>query len=185
VRTVDVVEVLTALQTSPVELWIDGGWGVDALIGRETRPHKDLDLMVRSLDAERVAGVLAHLGFRLASGSGPAGLYRDDAGRRVDLSIIAPQPDGGFVHATSQGVNRYTADDLDGRGSIGGLPVRCLTASAQRRVHTGYEPRAEDAHDLRILSGAVDGRFNTVGLGGIAQDPAIPSASPFGQGYRH
>jgi hypothetical protein len=27
-------------------VWIDGGWGVDALLGVQTRPHKDLDVAV-------------------------------------------------------------------------------------------------------------------------------------------
>ena len=27
--------------------WIDGGWGVDALLGEQTRPHSDLDLAVK------------------------------------------------------------------------------------------------------------------------------------------
>src|SRR4249919_455615 len=35
-------------------VWVAGGWGVDALVGRQTRLHRDLDL---ALDArnERVA----------------------------------------------------------------------------------------------------------------------------------
>jgi hypothetical protein len=26
-----------------ITVWLDGGWGVDALLGRQTRPHSDLD----------------------------------------------------------------------------------------------------------------------------------------------
>jgi lincosamide nucleotidyltransferase A/C/D/E len=36
-----------------------GGWGVDALLGRQTRPHKDLDVLVPVddlADLERVLG---------------------------------------------------------------------------------------------------------------------------------
>ena len=36
-----------------------GGWGVDALAGRQTRPHADLDLAV---EAGHLAGMLAVLG---------------------------------------------------------------------------------------------------------------------------
>jgi Aminoglycoside-2''-adenylyltransferase len=40
----DVLEVLNALEQAGVSVWIDGAWGVDALVGEETRPHTDLDL---------------------------------------------------------------------------------------------------------------------------------------------
>jgi lincosamide nucleotidyltransferase A/C/D/E len=31
--------------------WVGGGWGVDALVGRQTRSHADL-----AVDTERLAG---------------------------------------------------------------------------------------------------------------------------------
>jgi lincosamide nucleotidyltransferase A/C/D/E len=44
----DVVELLRLLETSGVEVYVDGGWGVDALLGEQTRPHSDLDIWGRS-----------------------------------------------------------------------------------------------------------------------------------------
>ena len=29
-----------------IKVWIDGGWGVDALLGECTREHQDLDIMI-------------------------------------------------------------------------------------------------------------------------------------------
>jgi len=40
----EVLEVLGWLDMVGIEVWVDGGWGVDALLGEETRPHSDLDL---------------------------------------------------------------------------------------------------------------------------------------------
>ena len=34
-----------ALSAAGVRCWVVGGWGVDALIGQRTRPHKDLDVL--------------------------------------------------------------------------------------------------------------------------------------------
>jgi lincosamide nucleotidyltransferase A/C/D/E len=156
-REQDVVEVLTALADVDVESWIDGGWGVDALVGRQTRPHKDLDLMVLAAHAPKAAAALFALGFGHVSGASPAGLYCDATDRRVDISVIEPDDAGsGLIQRTSSGMARYELDDLEGRGSIGHLPVRCLTASAQSRVHAGYERRPEDDHDLRVLGEDVD-----------------------------
>lgn len=29
-----------------MRVWLDGGWGVDALLGRQTRPHDDMDIVI-------------------------------------------------------------------------------------------------------------------------------------------
>jgi lincosamide nucleotidyltransferase A/C/D/E len=39
----DVIEVVGALGPHGLNVWIDGGWGVDALVGEQTRDHADLD----------------------------------------------------------------------------------------------------------------------------------------------
>ena len=36
--------VLDILERAGIEVWVDGGWGIDALLGLETRAHRDLDL---------------------------------------------------------------------------------------------------------------------------------------------
>ncbi|MGZ4382041.1 MAG: nucleotidyltransferase domain-containing protein, partial [Gaiellaceae bacterium] len=43
-RATDVLEVLAALGEAGVRASLEGGWGVDALVGRQTREHEDLDL---------------------------------------------------------------------------------------------------------------------------------------------
>jgi hypothetical protein len=43
-RLPEVVDVLERLDRAGVPVWLDGGWGVDALVGRQTRAHRDLDL---------------------------------------------------------------------------------------------------------------------------------------------
>src|SRR5215468_1002191 len=88
----DVVTVLNQLEAAQVQTWLDGGWGVDALLGRETRPHDDLDLVVARADASMVVTALTVLGFTHASDVEP-GLparlvLRDRADRRVDLHLV-------------------------------------------------------------------------------------------------
>ena len=34
------------LEQHRIRFWVMGGWGVDALLHRETRPHIDLDILV-------------------------------------------------------------------------------------------------------------------------------------------
>src|SRR3954452_25100818 len=40
----DVLSVLALADGAGARLWIDGGWGVDALLGGQTREHGDLDV---------------------------------------------------------------------------------------------------------------------------------------------
>ncbi len=40
----EVLTVLQALDGVGCRYWLEGGWGIDALVGRPTRPHRDLDV---------------------------------------------------------------------------------------------------------------------------------------------
>jgi hypothetical protein len=40
----DVLEFLELTRANDIEIWIDGGWSVDALLKRQTRVHNDLDI---------------------------------------------------------------------------------------------------------------------------------------------
>jgi Aminoglycoside-2''-adenylyltransferase len=54
----DVVEVLTALDAGGIDYWVEGGWGIDALLGRQTREHRDLDLGVGLDEVARIETLL-------------------------------------------------------------------------------------------------------------------------------
>jgi lincosamide nucleotidyltransferase A/C/D/E len=43
----DVVEFLELCEQNGIEIIIDGGWGVDALLGKQTRIHEDLDIALQ------------------------------------------------------------------------------------------------------------------------------------------
>jgi lincosamide nucleotidyltransferase A/C/D/E len=40
------VDLLDRIDAVTPTVWLAGGWGVDALAGQETRPHRDADLCV-------------------------------------------------------------------------------------------------------------------------------------------
>jgi lincosamide nucleotidyltransferase A/C/D/E len=42
------------LEKLGIEIWVDGGWGVDALLGEQTRPHKDLDIAIQQKDVPQL-----------------------------------------------------------------------------------------------------------------------------------
>src|SRR3954469_20281113 len=59
----DAVHIYTVLEDAGVAVWIDGGWGVDALLGRQLRPHKDLDIAVAWRDVGTLRRVLGHAAY--------------------------------------------------------------------------------------------------------------------------
>jgi lincosamide nucleotidyltransferase A/C/D/E len=62
-RAENVVEVIDALEHGGVEVWVDGGWGVDAVLEEQTREHDDLDVVVGVDDVPRLVVVVATLGY--------------------------------------------------------------------------------------------------------------------------
>jgi Aminoglycoside-2''-adenylyltransferase len=40
----DAIKLYKLFDQHGIKVWIDGGWGVDALLGHQTRKHDDLDI---------------------------------------------------------------------------------------------------------------------------------------------
>ncbi|MDP2669540.1 MAG: hypothetical protein Q8O99_00575 [bacterium] len=54
----DVIGFYSQLENLGIKIWIDGGRGVDALLGKQTRPHGDLDIALQQKDVPEVSEVL-------------------------------------------------------------------------------------------------------------------------------
>ena len=59
----DVIDFLKKAERIGVEVWIDGGWGVDALVGHQTRPHNDIDIFIQKKDATPFIKMLSSNGY--------------------------------------------------------------------------------------------------------------------------
>jgi lincosamide nucleotidyltransferase A/C/D/E len=150
----DVLEILAMFDHAKIEVWIEGGWGVDALLGAQSRDHGDLDLVVdapRSDDARRV---LEGNAFVCIYDDAPGRFsYQDARGREVDLSVAAADRYG----------DRWNLNRRIGRGDpdypfecfvsgwIGGQRVQCLGPETQVLHHQGYEPEDVDRWDMGLL----------------------------------
>jgi lincosamide nucleotidyltransferase A/C/D/E len=104
VQLSEVLAVTTALQEAGARFWVAGGWGVDALVGRVTRPHRDLDLAVAAEDLERAVERLAVLGYHPETDWLPVRLeLAAPGGRWVDLHPVAFDGRGDGVQAGLDG----------------------------------------------------------------------------------
>lgn len=156
----DVHGALAQLDAAGVATCLDGGWGVDALLGRQTRPHPDLDVVIARDDVARVLDALGDLGFSHdhASEPGlPARLVLNGRGRVIDCHVVVFDGEGnGWQELDDEAWGAYPVDGLGGTGLIGGRPVRCITADLQVRHHLGYPPSHKDLRDMRALADAFD-----------------------------
>ena len=81
-----VVDLYKFAEVNGIRIWIDGGWGVDALLQVHTRDHQDLDLAVDRADIEKLLGLLEAKRFTVYKDELPARIeLRDDDDHRVDL----------------------------------------------------------------------------------------------------
>jgi lincosamide nucleotidyltransferase A/C/D/E len=149
----DACRVLERLDAEGVDAWVDGGWGVDALLGRATREHDDLDLVAELGNAGRLVDVLRELGYEHVEGAPPRSFMLIDAvGRQIDVHPVSFDEDGGGVYQMEgDRVWVYPAEGFDGRGSIAGRRVRCLSPDVQVLVHAGYELTEKDYRELHLL----------------------------------
>ncbi len=170
----DLIEIYASLLKHGVQIWIDGGWGVDALLERQTRPHKDLDAIVAFDDLPAMTAVLSERGFVLKHiwdenrwlrhegrvlliGTGETGgevatafVLKDALGREIDIHVMQFDEHGCGTPAWRSIVS-FPADAFTGHGVIAGSSVRCLSAATQMRTHTGYPLQEKDIQDLWLL----------------------------------
>jgi lincosamide nucleotidyltransferase A/C/D/E len=149
----EVVDVVGRLRTAGIDFWIEGGWGVDALLSEQTRPHDDLDLGVRTDDVVQVEVALAE--FRRSDAERPSAVvFKADDGRRVDAHPLTfdENGDGWQANASGGAPHRWPRDGLRGYGRIDGVEVPCITPELQLRWHVYPEFDDVDWRDVQLLS---------------------------------
>jgi lincosamide nucleotidyltransferase A/C/D/E len=147
--------VLDVLDRLGIAHWLDGGWGVDALLCYQTRPHADMDVVIDRSDMHRASAALEALGFRhdLSGVPGlPARLVLSDGSTTVDFHPVVLDSEGnGWQELGDRAWGLYSATGLRATGLVAGRTVPCITAELQVRHHLGYPPTDTDLADMRAL----------------------------------
>ena len=152
-READVLDVLEQLEASSIAVSIAGGWAVDALLGRVTREHDDLDLAIDAGDVERAVAGLGDIGLAVETDERPARLSLGDGTRSVDLHPVEWDATGtGRQAGLTSEPYIYPPGSTGAVGRIGPRTVRCLTPALLLDFHLGYEPRAIDRQDMDALA---------------------------------
>lgn len=143
------VAVLDLLTGAGIRCWIGGGWGIDALLGVQTRDHADLDVVAHPGEVTRE--LLVEAGYEPTVDWWPVrvALSHTD-GREVDLHPVERIDDGWL----QQGLDGVTYTYPDGEltlGSIAGRVVPVISAALQLRFHQGYQASEKDRADIGHL----------------------------------
>jgi len=148
----DVIDLLAALDAGGIAYWVDGGWGLDALLGQHTRTHRDLDLGVNLDDVPRIERLLPQ--FRHESEEEWPGFLRlkDERGRVLDLLLVERSEAGELWQRLAGGRRvRHKESETRASGCIGGRPVRCASVALQLEHHNHPEATDQDRADIAAL----------------------------------
>ncbi len=146
---------LAAVDAAGLRTWVAGGWGVDALLGGQTRIHRDLDLVVDLTSAalDLALSALQSLDYRVETDWWPTRLeLAAPSARWVDLHpvVFDGQGTGWQANVDDLPPFRYPPRAFT-TGFISGSAVRCLSVDQQLLFHSGYPPRPHDLADIALL----------------------------------
>lgn len=155
VMTAEVVtELYQTLADKGVTIWLDGGWGVDALLEKQTRLHGDLDLTIEKKNVEILDKLLQSRGYReiLRSDSSDQNyVLSDDEARLIDVHVIELDEAGNGIYGPIEDGVMYPAAALTGTGMINDIPVKCISPEWVVKFHSGYELRPSDIADVKAV----------------------------------
>ena len=150
----DVLGLYNSFLKLGIEIWIDGGWGVDALLEKQTRPHKDLDIVIQQKDVAKLRGLLEAHGYKeikLEIARPHNFVLADSHGHEIDVHVILLDEQGNGIYGPVENGEMYPAEALAGTGSIAGQTVRCISARWTINFHSGYQLKEKDYQDVSAL----------------------------------
>ena len=112
----DAVEIIQLFEEHGIEVYVDGGWAVDALLGRQTRAHNDLDIALPHRYEARLRQLFTSRGYR--EKNGPDNwesnfVLADESGHELDVHTYELDEQGNNIYGVE-----YRREHLTGKGSI-------------------------------------------------------------------
>ena len=137
---------------------------MDALLGRQSRDHHDLDVLVLADDLGNLHRLLDERGFVTKLVWENENRWLEVGGERWPTAFVA-ESHGGVeldVHVIEMGEGGaavplcdvpwpFDADSLEGRGTIAGTSVACVSGQTQVAMHDGYELPEAHQRDVELL----------------------------------
>lgn len=135
-----------------VPCWLDGGWGVDVLTGRQNREHRDIDIDFDAAHTKRVISELEAAGYVTVVDWMPSRmeLHHDQHGY-LDIHPINFNVDGSITQADPNGGEYTFQKEWFSSALYKGRQIPCISGEAQMLFHSGYELTDKDYFDIENL----------------------------------
>jgi lincosamide nucleotidyltransferase A/C/D/E len=150
----DVIDLYSSLESVGVEIWVDGGWSVDALLGEQSRSHQDLDIAIEEKDVPKLKEMLLGRGYKeikMEDARDWNFVLGGECGREIDVHVIVFDNQGNGIYGPKENGEMYPAASLTGTGLIEGRTVRCISPEWMVKFHSGYELRDKEFRDVSAL----------------------------------
>jgi lincosamide nucleotidyltransferase A/C/D/E len=111
-----VAELIKLLEQPGLEVYVDGGWAADALLGQQTRAHQDLDIALPETHVPRLRDLLSGRGFweKSRNDTWECNFVLVDAnGSEVDVHTCTLDRAGNNIHGVA-----YKSEHLTGETSL-------------------------------------------------------------------
>lgn len=149
----EVLEILAIFREVGAMMWIAGGWGVDALVGKQTRQHNDIDVAFDTKQEEKIIDKFRSLGFFVEDDARPTRfVLRHIDGREIDMHPVVFGETGLGKQLVPNGKPFLYPKNAFTTGKINNETVPCLTAEQLVTFHLGYEPLEKDRHNMKMLN---------------------------------
>jgi len=151
---IDAVEIIKLIEQNGIEVYVDGGWGVDALLGEQTRIHDDFDIAIPHKFVPKLRKIFEDCGYLDVSRDDTREcnfVLGDDKGHLIDVHSYTFDETGKNIFGVA-----YEPHHLTGIGIINGYQVKCIPPDIMVEFHTGYEVDENDYLDVK----AICERFN-------------------------
>ncbi len=117
-----VLSLYNQFENNNIKIWIDGGWCVDALLGKQLRPHNDLDIAINWKAVPKLRELLEKDGYKqIKEDSKWNFVLGDNIGNKLDVHAFVCDVNGSIIDGIM-----YPAESLTGTGVIDGQTVRCI-----------------------------------------------------------
>ncbi len=180
----ELLEVTHTLEAAGVRYWLAGGWGVDALLGRQTRSHRDLDIIIDRFEENEPEArhALETIGFRHVKFD-TGGVWMplrstldDDSGHKVELMGIDWSRLMRAMGSRARGEGAISefhdqVGEVFTEGTVNGRQVPCLSARVQGLFHTGFHLEPGGRHNVDLLKTEIARSLSDDAFDGAPHDP--------------
>ncbi|MDT1130610.1 lincosamide nucleotidyltransferase Lnu(A), partial [Staphylococcus pseudintermedius] len=144
--------ILDLFEKIEVTYWLDGGWGVDVLTGKQQIEHRYIDIDFYAQHTQKVIQKLEDKGYKIEVVWMPSRMeLKHKKYVYLDIHPINLNDDGSITQANPEGGNYVFQNEWFSETNYKGRKIPCISKEAQLLFHSGYDLTEKDHFDIKNL----------------------------------